>query len=110
MKSDLVAEHGVAQFGFEPGAFGRHDAAGIGNVHQVFDAGRKHGKGAGKFAAIDELFQFRRAANAADEGDAFAGARVFNAENRGENMFLKQCDVQVFDGIPGRHIFVFREL
>lgn len=47
--SEQVREHCVAQLRLEPGAFGRHDSAGIGNVHQVFDAGREHRKSTGEF-------------------------------------------------------------
>src|SRR4051812_19797333 len=95
--SNHVAEHGIAQLRLEPGAFGRHDSAGIGDGHKVFDACGEHGKGAGVIAVIDYLFQLRRPANAADEVDALAGARVINAEKGSERIFLKQSDIKLFN-------------
>jgi hypothetical protein len=89
-----VAEHRVAELRLEPGALGRHDAAGVGDGHQILDARREHRKRAGVFAAVHQLFQFRRAANAADEIDALARARVVNAENRREHVLLQQRHVE----------------
>ena len=48
---------------------------------------------------MDELLQFRRSANAADEIDPLAGALVVDAENRIEHVFLKQGDVELFNRI-----------
>src|SRR6202522_4309036 len=67
-----VTEHGVAELRLEPGALGGHDAARVGNGHQILDAGRKEGESAGVFFSIDKFFQFRRAADAADEMNALA--------------------------------------
>ena len=54
---------------------------------------------AGVFAAVHELFQFRRAADAADEIDFFARARIVNAEHRRENLFLQQRHVEPFNRV-----------
>ena len=62
------------------------------------DARREHGKRAGEFAAVHQLFQFRRAADAADEMDALARARIVNAEHRREHVFLQQLHIEQFPG------------
>jgi hypothetical protein len=49
---------------------------------------------AGVFAAVHQLFQFRRAADAADEIDALARARIVNAEDRREHVLLQQRHVE----------------
>ena len=96
-----MTEHGVTEFGFEPGAFGGHDAAGIGDGHKVFNAGGKHGECASVLAAVDPVLEFRCAADAAYEIDAIAGARVVDTKNWVEDVFLEQGDVEFFDGVGG---------
>src|ERR1700722_6184608 len=51
-----VAKHGVSELWLEPGAFGRHDAAGVRDGHQVLDARGEHRERAGVIALVDELF------------------------------------------------------
>jgi hypothetical protein len=97
-----VREHRVAELGFKPGALGRHDAASVGDGHEVFDAGGEHREGAGVFTGVHEFLEFASAANAADEVDALARARVIDAEQRREDVFLQQRDVEFFDGVGGR--------
>src|SRR6266545_1138705 len=97
-----VAEHRVAQLRLEPGAFGRHNPAGIRDGHQVFDTGRKHRKSAGIFAAVHQFFQLGDAANAADEVDALAGARVVDAKQRRQHVFLQEGHVELFDRVARR--------
>src|SRR5262245_41050244 len=94
-----MAEHCIPELGLEPGAFGRHNAAGIRNSHKVLDAGREHGKCAGVIAAVDKFFQLGGAANAANEIDALAGPWIVNAKDRLKHIFLKEGYVQFFDGI-----------
>ena len=98
-----VAEHGIAELGLEPGALGRHDAAGIGDAHQIFNARRKHGKCADVFAAVNELFQLRRAADATDEIDALARARISDPENGREHLLLQNGYVEPFNRITTGH-------
>lgn len=94
-----MAEHRVAELGLEPRALGRHDAASIGDGHQVLDARGEHAERAGVFAAIHKLLQFRRAADAADEIDLFARARISDAEDRVEHELLEQRHVELLDGV-----------
>ncbi len=83
----------IPQFGLEPSAFGRHDAAGVGNSHQIFDACGIERKSACILAALDKFFQLPNSSNASHEIDPLAGAGIFNAENRGQNMFLQQGSI-----------------
>ena len=97
--SDLMAEHRVAELRLEPSALGRHDAAGVGDLHEVFNARREHRERAGVFAAVHEFFLFRRATDAADEFDLLARARVINAEDRREHIFLQQRHIELFNRV-----------
>ena len=45
--------------------------------------------------------KFGRAADATDEGDALAGARVLDVEKRGEDFVLEQRDIEQIDGGSG---------
>ena len=85
LRSNHMAKHGIAELRLEPGAFRRHDSARIGDAHQILDARREHRERAGIFAAVHELFQFRRPANAADKIYFFARARIVYAKQRREN-------------------------
>ena len=96
-----MAEHGIAELWFEPCALGGHDAAGVGDGHEVLDARGEHGEGAGVFAAVHKFFEFRRAADAADEVDAFAGARIIDAEDGREHLLLQDGAIEAFDRIFG---------
>ena len=71
----------------------------LGDGHQIVHAGREHRERTGVFAAVHQFFQLRRAADATDEMDAFARARVVNAENRPKNSFLQQCHVQILNRV-----------
>src|SRR6185436_13991325 len=62
-----VTEHGIPELGFEPGAFGRHDTAGVGDTHEILNAGWEHTEGAGEFAAVDPFDQLVGAPNPTDE-------------------------------------------
>ena len=89
--------------------------------HQVLDARREHRERAGVFAAVHQLFQFRRAANAADEIDVAcscagrqcrkpARARVFassvtsseSTELRGALSFMRRPSVCHLPANKGR--------
>src|SRR4051812_183395 len=69
---DHMAKHPVAQLRLEPCALRRHDSARVGDRHEFLDAGRIHRESAGVFATVDQLLQFRCAADAADEIDSLA--------------------------------------
>src|SRR5439155_7262342 len=49
--------------------------------------------------------QFRRAANAADEVNAFARSRVVNAKQRRQDVFLEQRHVELFNRVGRRGEF-----
>ena len=84
----------VAELGFEPGALGRHDFAGIGDVHELVESGREHGKGAGAFTAVDALHEFTESANATDKVNALGSTGVVDIEERLEDELLEECHVQ----------------
>jgi len=96
---DHVTEHRVAELGFEPGALGGHDAAGVGDGHQVLDARREHAERTGVFAAVHEFLQLRRATDAADEVDLLARARIGDAEDRVEHELLEQRYVELLNRV-----------
>lgn len=91
-------EEAGAEFGFEPGAFWGHDLVGVGDGHELFDGDWEHGEGDSEVPAVDEFFEFGGAADTADEVDAFAGAGVVDAEERGEEAILEDGDVELVDG------------
>ncbi len=82
-------EQSAPEFWFEPSAFGRHDLIRISDVHQLLEGRREHRKCDGAFPAVDALHQLARTADAADEVDALAGARIVDAEQRCEQARLK---------------------
>src|SRR5262249_34045433 len=96
-----MAKHRVSQLRFEPGAFRRHNSTRVGDRHKVFNAGWEHRKGAGVFAVVDQFLQLTHAANAADKIQSLAGARVIDAENRVQDIFLKQSYIEFFDRVGG---------
>ena len=93
VKSDHVTKQTVTQLRFKPSALGRHQSIGIGDGHQILNACREHRKRTTR-ARINEAFEFRCAANAADEIKAITRALVFNAEQRREHVVLQQRDIQ----------------
>lgn len=80
--SERLDNQTAAQFWLEPRAFRWHDFPGVGDGHELIHGGRVHGKSASGPTAINGPFEGRRAADAADEVDAFAGPRVFDVEER----------------------------
>src|SRR5437667_8744831 len=94
-----VAKHCVPELGFEPGALGRHNAAGIDDLHEIVDARRMHGKGAGVFAAVDEFLQFAGASDTADKVEPGTGAWIGDAKNWIEHVFLQQGHIEFLDWI-----------
>ena len=55
-------QHSVAQLWLEPGGLRRHDAAGVGNRHQVVDADRRERERHGGTAELEHLVKSGRAA------------------------------------------------
>lgn len=89
----------AAQFGLEPGRFGRHDFAGVGNPHQGIDSGGIEGKGNAKGAGVDDPLQFGVAADAADKVDARIRARIADLQNRLQDMVQQDVDIQAAEHI-----------
>ena len=94
-----MAEHSIPQLRLEPRALGGHDAAGIGNGHEILNARREHRESARVFSFVDELFHFPWSANATDKIDSGAGARIGDAENRVKDVLLQQSHIEFFNWI-----------
>ena len=54
---ELVNHESAAELGFEPGGFGGHDVAAVGNVHDLLHADGIEGKGHLHFATVDTGLQ-----------------------------------------------------
>ena len=94
-----------AELRFEPCAFRRHDLTGIRDIHELPHGDGVHGKSDGRAFRIDLRAQVIRAADAADKIDAFARARIVDAENRGEDIVLQETDIEARDRVgTGRNI------
>ena len=94
----ILVEHmrpqSIGQFGLEPSRFWRHDLFGIGNCHQIFQAGREQREGDGHFAAVDPPFELGQAANAADEVDALIASGICNTQYGFEHFAGQQGDIK----------------
>src|SRR5687767_1169495 len=77
-----VRQQTVSELRFEPRRFRRHDAAGVGDAHQVVDRNRMHREGDRELPRIDELLELPRTANAANEVNPLVGADVGDPEQR----------------------------
>ena len=86
--SERVDEQPRTQFRFEPSAFRGHDLAGVSDIHQLAHGHGVQGEGDGGVTGVDLLAEVIGAADTADEADAFAGARVVDAEDGGEDVVL----------------------
>ena len=69
------------QLRFEPSGLGRHDIAGIGNVHQLFHGHRIKRQSHFHLTAVHPLLQFAQPADTADKVDTLVGTEVFDAEH-----------------------------
>src|SRR5436309_3071035 len=90
-----MREHAIAQLGLKPSAFGRHDPAGIGDRHQIFDTGGEHRKRTGKFPAVHQFLQFPRPSNPGQKPAALALAFALlkNPRSRSASM-VPVCNIQ----------------
>lgn len=88
--SNKVREHAVPELWFKPGALGRHDSAFVGDAHQIFDAGRVHGKSDRVFSAVNHLDQFSNATNASHEADPIAFTWIINGQQGRQDVILQQ--------------------
>ena len=77
-------QQSVFQFRLEPGGFRRHNFVHIRDGEKVFHRCREHRKRQLRPAFVNEFFEFRRAACAADKADSRIRARVVNTQNRRE--------------------------
>ena len=99
-----MRDQSVAQFGFKPGRFRRHDLSGISDCHELLHCDRRHGKSNCIFAGVDQFFQFSSSSDAADEVDVFAGARIIYAEEGGKDELLQIADIQTADNSEGSDV------
>src|SRR5437870_3316444 len=97
-----MAEHGIPKLGLEPGAFGWHDAASVGDGHEFLYPGRKHREGAGVFSTINESLQLSCPTDASDKTDARVGSRIGDAKNWVQHVVLQQRNVELFDRVGRR--------
>lgn len=95
---ELVDEHAGEKLWFEPGAFRRHDLAGVGDGDEIIHAGRAHRERNGG-AGIDAALELGETADAADKVDAFVGPRVADAEDRGQKVVLHYGNVKLGDDV-----------
>ena len=73
-----------AQFGLEPGGLGRHDAAAVGNGHQLVHRDRIQGERDGHFAAVHPALELSEAADAAYEVDPLVRTAYVPYSSSGE--------------------------
>jgi len=79
--------------------------SGVRDIHELPHGDGVHGKGDGCTLRIDLRAQVICAADAADEINPVARARIVDAENRGEDIVLQETDIEARDGIgAGRNI------
>src|ERR1051325_7562416 len=97
--SNSMNQEAVSKLGLEPGGLGRHDAARVRDLQEVFDGRRVERKGDGSFSFINEPFELRRAARSADEINALVRAHVLDAEHRVKQVILQQADIQGSNGV-----------
>ena len=90
-------QQAVAELGFKPGALGRHNLASVGDVHELIEGGRIHGKGAGAFTAIDALHEFAETTDATDKVDALGSTRIVNVEERLQHELLEESHIEAVD-------------
>ena len=98
---EAVDDETAAELGLEPCGLGRHDVAGVGNVHDLIHADGEEGKGCYHLAAIDAALEFAVATETADKVDALAGAEVADLEDILEDETAADVNVEYTDGIGG---------
>ena len=84
----------VAELRLEPRGLGRHDPAGVGDPHEVFDLHRKEGEGDRRSSTVDSGLESVGPARPAHEVDARVGPDVSDAEDRLQHLLLEKADVE----------------
>ena len=79
-KLDSVNRQPIPEFGFEPGAFRRHNISAIGHSKKLFYRNRVDGKGGSHLLAINPFLKLMHAADATHKINAFINALVFDAK------------------------------
>ena len=64
------------QFGLEPGGFGRHDLAAVGDVHDLLHADGEESECSTHLTAVHTALEFSESTQPAYEVNAFAAAQV----------------------------------
>src|SRR3954464_7683205 len=92
--SNQMNEQPVSQLGLEPGRLRRHDAALVGDRHEIVDLDGEHREGHGGLAGIDGAHQRIRPPRAPDEVDSLVGANVADIQQVFENAALQTRHIQ----------------
>src|SRR6476619_2529628 len=87
-------EKAVAKLGLEPGGLGRHDAAAVGDGHQIVDGHGVHRKCHRGVAGVDGPHERVRSARAADKVDALVRPDVADVEQVLEHAALQPRHVE----------------
>ena len=87
-------EQAVAQLRLEPRGLGRHDAASVGDGHQVVNRDREHRERDRGTSAVNRLFERVGAARPADEVNPLVAADVADFQQALEHVLLNQRHVK----------------
>src|SRR5690554_8129148 len=87
------------QLGFEPGGFGRHNIAGIGNANQLLHRYRVKGKGGFHFSGINSLLQGFESTYASHKIDALRGALILDVQNTFEDLLRQDGNIKGAIGV-----------
>ena len=74
----LVDKYAAPELGLKPGGLGRHDGAGIGNIHQILHGSRIHGKCHLHFTAVYPVSKTLQATDTAYEIDPLVGTGILD--------------------------------
>src|SRR5580658_7985633 len=96
--SECMDEESGAQLGLKPGALRGHDLAGVGDRHELLDRDWIKGE-CGPPRSVDPPGQLPRSANPPDKIDPFARAGILDSEDRRQELFLEQADVETRDRV-----------
>lgn len=87
------------QFRFEPSRLGRHDVAGIGNVHQLLHGDRIKGQRDLHLATVDTALQFSQPTDSTYEIDTLIRTEVFYTQDFIQDQVGRDRHIQDADRI-----------